>query len=72
MSELPVGAVPGSSLVVEGVTFKLHSSAERDDIGVRLWQWIVTPEQPCHYLHWAYLCLYTVLWISVWTVWLHI
>jgi len=25
MSELPVGAVSGSSLVVEGVTFKLHS-----------------------------------------------
>ena len=36
MSELPIGAVAGSSLVVEGVTFKLHSSVERDDIGVCL------------------------------------
>jgi hypothetical protein len=36
MSELPTGAVAGSSLVVEGVTFKLHTSAERDDIGVHL------------------------------------
>lgn len=36
ISELPTGAVPGSTLVVEGVTFKLHSSAQRDDIGVQL------------------------------------
>jgi hypothetical protein len=34
LSKLPTGAVPGSTVVVEGATFKLSPSLERADIGI--------------------------------------
>jgi hypothetical protein len=34
LSKLPSGAVAGSTLVVEGATFKLHTSSKTADIGI--------------------------------------